>query len=345
LVAIHTPTPSTWSSLDIPRLQRQPDALLESVESFLKAQQSGIYKVFSDVEDTQFAMIELTLANSRARYDYNSRLQTLIIRWPSDVHDTTVQRVEDCFEAAMRRQEEQPTSAHYSWTSSTTFKSRVDYPGEGPEKKKSDRFIADYTIYDDDLQIYLIVEVAFSQSRDKAIQLIRERMKEKETIVGAIVIDLIESPSYHSPNRQPTSEDYTDLDEWHSIVQQSPPYGPIHRKVDQQMWIGSIRCTIDILFNQEEGLDVKKAIIIPEGDSLASVDEAFSKLWARVVNKVTHNGAKPVPFEMDWPRFRRELTRAIARTARGRHDDWCPSKKKNLKASDDDDLSLPTQKK
>jgi hypothetical protein len=184
----------------------------------------------------------------------------LIIRYQSDVHDATAQTLEDHFKAAMQRQEEQPTSAGYTWTSSTTFKSRGDHAGEDPEEKKSDRFIADYTIYNDDLQTYLIVEVAFSQVRENAIRLIQQRMKESETLVGAIVIDLIESPLYRSPNRPPTSDDHINLDKWHSIVQQSSPYGPIHRTVDRRMWIGSIGCTIDIIFNQDEDLNVEQVV-------------------------------------------------------------------------------------
>ena len=106
----------------------------------------------------------------------------------------------------------------------------------------------------------LIVEVAFSQKREDAIQKTRLRMTNMDRLVAAIIIDVIETPPYQGPSKPSELHDYISEEDWDAMAQASP-FGPIRRSVDNLSWIGSIMCTIDVIIkNDPDGLGVQRVV-------------------------------------------------------------------------------------
>jgi hypothetical protein len=122
------------------------------------------------------------------------------------------------------------------------------------------RFKPDFCLFRRPNIPMLIVEVAFTQRREDAIQKTQLRMANMERLITAITIDVIEKPPYQGPSKPSELDDYISEEDWDAMAQASP-FGPIRRSVDNLSWIGSILCTIDIIItNDPEGLGVQRVV-------------------------------------------------------------------------------------
>jgi hypothetical protein len=162
------------------------------------------------------------------------------------------------FSDAMKSQNRQ-AEHRYHWYTGTSFTSQVDINDED-EGSSINEFVPDFCIFDNENLTYLIIEVAFTQTRTEILDKIQRRMKNMEQVVGAIVIDLVETPTYKSPKRPSRPDDFIPVEEWKTITE-ALPYGPITRRIDNLTWIGSINCTIDVIIkNDDANLGVQQVV-------------------------------------------------------------------------------------
>jgi hypothetical protein len=176
--------------------------------------------VFNDVSHAQFEAIETLLSKGRVRcevfffarlhvadcptkFDYDAKLKRLILRCGTEVHERAIQTIGKTIDRAMEDQDGVSTTGRYDWAAGGAFTSRVDEPDDA-QPKSVNKFVADYTIYNDKLHSFFVVEVAFSQTREEIIDKLQRRMTLTESLVGAVVVDLIETPAYVSPARPST---------------------------------------------------------------------------------------------------------------------------------------------
>jgi hypothetical protein len=191
-----------------------------------------------------------------SRYEYDGRLHKLILRCPSIIHDTCTETLGNIFVAAMASQDARASSL-YNWNSSTSLTCQVEEPNSRGRPLRHP-FIADFSIYKKPNIPMLIVEVAFTQTREKAMEKIRWRLANIDELVAAIVINLVETPPYRGPTRSSVPKDYISEADWDAVAQ-AAPYGPI--VFDGLAWIGSIVCSIDVIIKCDpNSLEVRQVV-------------------------------------------------------------------------------------
>jgi hypothetical protein len=109
-------------------------------------------------------------------------------------------------------------------------------------------FIPDLTIYNNHAETLILVEVAYTQSRNNALAKIAERMASNPSLLGAILLNVNESPVYGRPPT-PTPNDYIDTNSWDVAVGSAPIFGPI--RCGGRRWVGSITCSVDVRVNTD----------------------------------------------------------------------------------------------
>jgi hypothetical protein len=143
------------------------------------------------------------------------------------------------------------------WVKGTNLESYLE---EGDEDRKINSvFIADITILNLVNHPLIIVEVAYGQSRAKALAKVTERMIKNPTLLGAVVITVDESPVFSKFTDKASRDDHIPDDFWVAASQNDDtPYGPI--EYNGRTWIGSITCSFDISIKGEADLWVQKAV-------------------------------------------------------------------------------------
>ena len=74
-------------------------------------------------------------------------------------------------------------------------------------------------------------------------------MANMEKLVAVIILDLVETP-YHGPTRPSIPEDYISNED-RDVKAQNSPCGPSTHSCDNLSWIGSIKCTINVIIKND----------------------------------------------------------------------------------------------
>jgi len=197
--------------------------------------------------------------------------------------------------------------------------------GTGLESQRKDgtksKYIPDISIHGLFNNPRVIFEIAFTQSREDALAKIITRMANNLELLGAVVISVLESPTFETPKRKATTNDVLFMPSWVETVKGSPEFGPI--KYRGFCWIGSLTCTLDIRLRGDDRSRAEHISIIPKSDpDDREASAAFTDLWKLLINDVAGEGAVPAPFVVDWDMFRLALSESLGPTAHRRFIDW-----------------------
>jgi hypothetical protein len=199
--------------------------------------------------------LDLDRVSSLLRFDFDADLKTLTIRMPTFTHEEAVKNASRPFEHSMQLQRV-ACGRKLPWFLGTNSESCLEASDES--RRIESKFIPDITIHHKYGSPLVIGEVDFTQARNNVLRKISERMVRIPSLLGAIVINIDESPVYGTPTRPASPNDYIDESIWDRVVESAPVFGPIEH--GGHCWVGSIRCSVDIQFRDEATLRVKQAV-------------------------------------------------------------------------------------
>jgi hypothetical protein len=207
---------------------------------------------FLDCQDLLLAQEVRLAANlSRERvfhtsysYIYYSNLTKLFIQCPSKTLKTVTEHFKQAFDAAMEMQMAVQPQSHLKWALEA---GKIIYDIDGLGNIKH-RICADLILFGTLNQPYLALEVGYSQSADQ--------VKEKadvwmsiSSVVGVIVVDVKEDPSFFFPPVTTDSPPNFQREEWLKAIESCPDMGPI--EVQGRTWAGKHVVTVSIHYQGE----------------------------------------------------------------------------------------------
>jgi hypothetical protein len=250
----------------------------------------------------------------------------------SPSHDAVVQYFLLLIANAQDAQEKlENTKKLLSWVLGTGLESKC-------KNGTKSNYIADITVHNLFNNPLIIFEYTFAQSRKEALAKITTRLADNPKLLGACVISILESPKYKTPDRDSTMDDALFMPLWMEAVEGSPELGPINYR--GFCWVGSVTCSLDVRLRGEHRPRTKNIVslfyayscsadlslqqsIIPQSDSGdLQASAALTDLWRLLVKGVAGEDVVPVPFVVDWDKFRLVLGRSLGRTAHWRFLDW-----------------------
>jgi hypothetical protein len=164
---------------------------------------------------------------------------------PTPSHEECVEAFHNAFKGSMVKQKKR-CGRKLKWRLGLNVVNNLEDGSD--ERLIRSNFIPDVTIYNNHAETLVLVEVAHTQSRNNALTKIEERMASNPSLLGAILLNVNESPAYGRPPT-PTPNDYIDTDSWDVAVGSAPVFGPI--RCGGRRWVGSITCSVDIRVNTE----------------------------------------------------------------------------------------------
>jgi Uma2 family endonuclease len=175
-------------------------------------------------------------------YWYQREEKILYIEYPSRLHETAVNEIRGPLENAMKQQARESAPRRFMWKLDANLDMSC-----GDDQR--DHAIPDLVVTDRSYAPYLVIEVAFSQTRDAVMAKARSWLSHPENI-GVIVIDISEHPAFAHPQVAFSNQNRWSLNEWHSHcekAQAADPWGPI--TVEGHRWLGRLSCTVTVLTN------------------------------------------------------------------------------------------------
>lgn len=189
-------------------------------------------------------------SHSYFRYNFNADIDTLIICMPSKLHDYLAFFLADLLSRTKRNQERACVGQSLDWSIGTGLDSCLAGRRGGSRNFQRPVFVADATVDNKYGRPLLIAEVAAGQDRDAAIAKVRTWFARSPSLLGAIVIDVTETPKYASPDEEEISENEVDMDLWDEVVDAAPRFGPII--FQDHCWAGNVRCSFDVFIKHGE---------------------------------------------------------------------------------------------
>ena len=176
--------------------------------------------------------------HSLYRYIYYSDLQKLFVQCPSEIHEETARTMARAFDSAMAEQVALQ-AGEVEWKSglAKTIRHRDD---EGETKEK---LCSDYTIYGPGGAPFLVIEVAYSQSR-AAVRMKVEAWLSMPSIKGVVEINIDESPSFRTPDAPGSRPPNLTWEEWTNQIRACPKLGPL--EINNRRWAGSHTVTVTV---------------------------------------------------------------------------------------------------
>ena len=176
---------------------------------------------------------------------------------PGPSHEEGVWNLATHFEDSMQRQRK-ACGRKLPWILGTNLESRLE--ADDGSRAIQSKFLSDITIHNKYNAPLVLVEITHGQTRNDAHMKVDQRMATIPSLLGAIVVNIDESPKYSHPTELASPNDYIDESTWDGVVERAPASGPItHRG---HCWMGSIKCSIDIRMKGEAELRVKQAVRI-----------------------------------------------------------------------------------
>lgn len=136
--------------------------------------------------------------------------------------------------------QEDSGSDPFEWVQGPNITCRIFNDQDGPDIE----FVPDMTVLNEGNNPVVIIEVSFSHTKVYVTKKIQERLSASPSIVGAVVINFEESPTYRKPKHDPAAHDTLPESEWKSLVAKATGSGPI--EVKGNVWCGAITCSFDI---------------------------------------------------------------------------------------------------
>jgi hypothetical protein len=169
------------------------------------------------------------------RYDYHAG--RLFVQFPSAIHESGVEAIAHEITKCRTLVEAQERRVASRWA---LYSCRGCWYEGGPQEGK---FIADSTLNVNDEPV-LFVEVAFTQTwpnlRSKVGRILNEA-----SILGVLVMHIIEMPKWSSPARRSVADDFIDRQHWVSQVRTSQAARPFGRiMVNNIFWVENIAVNI-----------------------------------------------------------------------------------------------------